>query len=133
MVCAMKTLIWICVGMMAVCWSGLSWLWIELLQFSVEQLGHAERTEDLGRMVEQWPLPDWLAPWVDPAWAAALRAGLQGLLTLAASIAPWLGSALGWLLPLAWIAWALGLLLLGLSGAGLHLLIRRTGRTPAAA
>lgn len=128
----MKTLIWICIGLLAACWSGLSWLWIELLQFSVEQVGQAGRAEELGRAVEQWPLPAWLARWVDPAWDAALRALLQGLLSLVAALAPWLGSALGWLLPLAWIVWGGGMLLLAAIGAGLHLLIRRTSPAPAA-
>ena len=122
----MKTLICMIVGLLALFWCGLSWAWIELLQFSVERLGHAAQTEEIARTIEQWPLPAWLVPWLDPAWDAALRAGLQALLVLGATLAPWLGSALAWLLPLAWIVWGSGLLLLGGIGAAMHLLIRRS-------
>ncbi len=126
----MKTALWIFIALLAAVWSGCAWLSIELLQWLAARLSAGDAGE-LERAIAQWPLPAWLAPWIDPAWAELLRGGLTGLMALISQTAPWLGTAMGWLQPLAWVIWGAGLLVLLLLGALLNLLLNKVTPRPA--
>jgi len=56
---------------------------------------------------------------------------LLGLLASFGDLLPWLGAAVGWLVPLIWIGWALGVVLLLLLGGAGWLLIGRAEPRPA--
>ena len=78
--------------------------------------------------LEQWRIPIWLTEWLPMATITMLKAWLT-------TLAPWVESMLasapallGWLLPLLWIGWAIGLLLLvvlGVAGSVLVTALRR--------
>ena len=128
----MKTALWIIIALLAALWSGGAWLAIELLQWLSTSLSSGDAGE-LERAIAEWPLPAWLAPWIDPSWAGLLRSGLAGLMALLTQTAPWLGAAMGWLLQLAWVIWGFGLLALLLLGGLLNLLLKQATPTPALA
>ena len=75
----------------------------------------------------KWPAPAWFALWLDPV---AIKAAQEGLLTgfeAFRSALPWVGSAIGWLVPLVWISWGIGVaLLLAMAGGALWLASRDT-------
>ncbi len=75
--------------------------------------------------VTQWPVPAWLAPWVDPAWLGLV---MQSVRDAVQWLEPWLPSAdtlAGVVSALAWGVWALGALGMLLVAAGVHWWARR--------
>ena len=72
-------------------------------------------------------IPAWANLWLAPADWATILMFVQSALDNAAAAMPLLGSVLGWLAPLVWIVWALGLVaLFALMIAGI-LLLKRFG------
>jgi hypothetical protein len=68
-------------------------------------------------------IPAWANPWLTPAGWATILMSVQSALDNAAVTIPVLASLLGWLAPLVWIIWALGLAaLFALLVAGILLL-----------
>ena len=122
----MKIFIWMAFGVLAVLWTLGALIVVELVQWGAQALASGAATE-LGRSVGQWPAPAWLALWLDPA---AIKAAQEGLLTgfeAFRSALPWVGSAIGWLVPLVWISWGIGVaLLLTMAGGALWLASRDT-------
>jgi hypothetical protein len=119
----MKTLIWSLFGLLALLWSGLCWAGAALLRWAAGLLsGTGNAPADWGRVLADWPLPQWLALWAD---VAALRSLLELIASMVESLqAVWPGvdSALAWLMPLLWVVWGGGLLMLiGLTGLALWL------------
>ena len=120
----MKILIWAAFGVLAVLWTLGALIVVELVQWGAQVIASGAATE-LGRSAAQWPVPAWLAPWLDPA---TLKAAQEGLLTGFAafrSALPWVGSAVGWLVPLVWILWGIGVALLLAMTGGAHWLASR--------
>ena len=120
----MKILIWAAFGAVAVLWTLGALIVVELVQWSAQFIASGAAVE-LGRSAAQWPAPAWLALWLDPA---AIKAAQEGLLTgfeAFRSFLPWVGSTLGWLVPLVWIAWAIGVALLLAMAGGAHWLTSR--------
>ena len=81
-------------------------------------------------------IPAWLAAWVDPTGWAALQQAVAGTLTTVSASLPMLGTAVGWLVPVVWIVWGLGLAVMLMLAALAHWLIGRlndryNSRTPA--
>ncbi len=122
----MKIFIWMAFGVLAVLWTLGALIVVELVQWGAQFIASGAATE-AGRSAAQWPAPAWLALWLDPA---AIKAAQEGLLTgfeAFRSALPWVGSAIGWLVPLVWISWGIGVaLLLTMAGGALWLASRDT-------
>ncbi|MFN5048664.1 hypothetical protein [Roseateles sp.] len=107
---------------LALLWSG----GLGLLGAMLDWASHALASGDAARMGEAaaaWQMPPWLAPWVDEATLRALQESLKWVLDLGQSGLPWLGTALGWLTPLLWVLWFMGVMaLFFLTLLGLRLL-----------
>ena len=120
----MKVLIWAAFGVLAALWSLGALIVVELVQWSAQVIASGAAVE-LGRSAAPWPAPAWLASWLDPA---AIKATQEGLLTgfeAFRSALPWVGSTLGWLVPLVWISWGIGIALLLAMTGGAHWLASR--------
>jgi len=78
--------------------------------------------------IGQWPMPAWLAPWVDPAWVETMQASVLEWLQWLSAAMPAIGGLMGWISPLVWLLWGLGLVVLLCVGGGLHFLARRFDR-----
>ncbi len=120
----MKVILWAAFGVLAVLWTLGALIVVELVQWGAQAIASGAATE-LGRSAAQWPAPAWLALWLDPA---AIKAAQEGLLTgfeAFRSALPWVGSAVGWLVPLVWISWGIGVaLLLAMAGGATWLTSR---------
>ena len=80
------------------------------------------------RWLEQWQIPVWLADWLPMASVTALKAWLTALGPWVESLLAQAPALLTWLVPLLWIAWGLGLLvlvMLGVAGSVLVVALRR--------
>ncbi len=123
----MKIFIWAAFGVLAVLWTLGALIVVELVQWGTQVIASGAAVE-LGRSAAQWPAPAWLALWLDPA---AIKAAQEALLTgfeAFRSALPWVGSAVGWLVPLVWISWGIGVALLLLMAGGAHWLASRDTR-----
>ena len=120
----MKIMLWAAFGVLAVLWTLGAVIVVELVQWSAQIIASGAAVE-LGRSAAQWPAPAWLALWLDPV---AIKAAQEVLLTgfeAFRSALPWIGSTLGWLVPLVWIAWGIGVALLAAMTGGAHWLASR--------
>lgn len=114
--------IWSLFGFFVLLWSGGLGLLGALLDWASHALASGEAAR-LGEAAAAWQLPPWMAFWVDEPLLRNLQQSLSWLLDLGRSSLPWLGEALGWLTPLLWVLWFLGVAaLLFLTLLGLRLL-----------
>lgn len=125
----MKTAIWIVFGVLAVLWTGGAFVAAELTQWAAGLIASGAAV-DLGKAMAQWPLPAWLAPWVDVTAFQAAQQAVVAALEWLRDAWPGLAWLVGWLVPVIWVLWALGLgMLLLLAGAG-HWLAGRAQPQP---
>ena len=124
----MKIAIWIVCFMLLGIWTGGTLLLTELTGWGARQLASGDAAAT-GAAVAQWPVPAWISLWVDTAWIQAAQGGLTWALTAFDGALPFVGSAVGWIVPLMWVLWGLGALLLLVLAGGAHFLIGR--RRPA--
>ena len=111
----MKPLVWIVTALLALCWTVLVAVSAALLSWGGELIASGGAA-DWGRAAAQWPVPAWISLWVDPALVQALQEALRWSLDAFGGALPAAGALVGWLAPLAWVIWGLGLtLLLGLA------------------
>ena len=123
----MKIVLWAGVAVLGLLWTGLAALGASLVGWGATVLASGGAAE-WARAAAQWPVPGWIALWVDPQAVKAIQeALLWGLQALQHSL-PWVASAVGWLVPLVWVTWGLGVLLLVVLGAVAHLFISRGSR-----
>jgi hypothetical protein len=131
----MKVVLWIVIALLAALWTAGAAATAALTGWAASQVASGAALE-LGTSAAQWPVPAWLALWVDPAMLRATQeALLWGLQNLQQTL-PWAGAALGWLVPLVWLLWGLGLALLLIVAVALHFVAGHAGRllaTPAPA
>lgn len=112
----MKTALWILTALLAAAWTGLAASGVALTDWLAGQA--ATTTPDWRALIASWPIPAWAGLWVDTAALEALRNATITLLTWLESVSPDLSVALGWLEPLIWVAWGVGLACM-LAAAGL--------------
>lgn len=124
----MKVALWLLVVVLAALWTGGAALTAFVAQ-AVGLLIASGGATDLGQAAAQVPVPAWLALWgIDPAWVRGLQETLLWVLQAFVDLLPWIGSALGYLVPLVWVLWAIGLFVLLLLAGTAHVFLGRRGR-----
>lgn len=125
----MKTMVWLAFVILAGLWTGMVALVAQIAEWLLAAMSSGQVT-DLTTTAGQWPVPAWLALWVDPAW-------LQGLQVAAMELVQWIGQLLpaatglmGWITPVLWIGWALVMLILIVLAVIGHWLVGRMGSSP---
>lgn len=125
----MKALIWGVFGLLALCWTGLAAASVEITEWLLGMAGSGQVT-DVATAAGQWPVPAWLALWIDPAWVTTMQGAWLGLVQWLGQVLPSSGGLMGWVTPLVWTAWALGMVCLLVPAVALHWLAGKL-RTPA--
>lgn len=120
----MKIAIWLLFGALALAWTAGAWLTAAVAQWSAQALASGT-AEAAGRAVAAWPVPPWMALWVDPQWVKALQDMVAWTLDTGQGLLPWLGTAMGWLVPLVWVGWGFGLAVLLVLAALAHWSVSR--------
>lgn len=115
---------WALFGVLALLWTGGAFITAELVQWGAQALGSGAAAE-AGRELAQLPVPPWAAIWLDPAWVQSLQAMVLWGLDAFRDALPLLGSAAGWLVPVVWVLWFLGLVALLVAAGAAHVLLRR--------
>jgi hypothetical protein len=120
----MKIAVWVLFGLLAMCWTGGAWLAATLAQWAAGLLASGAAADLMGAAA-QWPVPEWLTLWFDPALVRAVQAMLVQALEWTRESMPAAGSAVGWLVPVVWVLWGLGMALMLALAGGAHLLAGR--------
>ncbi len=120
----MIALAWSVFAFLAVLWTAGTWIVTQFVAWGAQVLGTG-RLPQVGYEPADWPLPEWLRIWMDPAWIAALQTVARDTLEAVAPMLPLAGSALGWVIPLVWFVWGLGFLGLLACAVLAHVLVRR--------
>lgn len=114
----MKWIIWTVGALLAALWTGTLAVVALLVGWTSKVLQGSGGS--IPSTLPTLELPAWLALWIDlPAWQAAQEQALQML----ASIQQWLpalGTATGWLEPVVWTIWGLGMVLLLVAAGASH-------------
>ena len=120
----MKTIVWGVFAFLTLCWTALVALSVQLAEWLLGAAGSGQATA-AATSVGQWPVPAWAALWVDPAWVEALQAMWIDRVQWLGQVAPSSDGLMGWITPLLWTGWGLGLLCLLVPAVGLHWLVGR--------
>ena len=130
----MKLALWLGCGLLALLWTGGAALTAALTQWAAKVLASGG-TVDWAQVAARWPVPDWIALWVDPQAVRRAQQMLLWVLGLVGSLSaglPMAGQVVGWLVPLVWVFWGLGMLVLLALALGVHVWLGRgaaRGRT----
>ena len=107
----MKTVVWLLFVVLSLLWTGLAFIAVQLTDWLATSVGSGQLA-DVAAAPGQWPVPAALALWLDQALVESLQASwLVGMQWFGQAL-PWAGGLIGWISPLLWIAWSLGMLLL---------------------
>lgn len=104
----MRVLLWAVTAVTALFWTVGAWVATQVLGWAADLTSSGNAADPAG-IVAGWSLPAWVAGWIDPGVLGAAFGALVWSLEQARDVGPWLGTALGWLVPLTWIVWGLGL------------------------
>jgi hypothetical protein len=119
----MKILIWAVAGVLALLATAIVAMLAGVLNWLLDM---APGTLDSLSRIAQWPVPSWLAAWVDPALVERLLGGVAAAFQTLRTEAPWLASLLGWVVPSLWVLWGLAMLFLaGVAGIA-HALVSKS-------
>ena len=118
----MKIIIWSFFILTLALWTGMTLLTVQLVDWIAQSFGSTLPT-DLGAVLSTIPVPPWLAIWIDTTWIQAIQSSLVGLIEGITQTVPYLASAIGWLSPLIWAIWGLGVLVLLILAVAGHWLI----------
>lgn len=120
----MKIALWIIIGLIALPWTVGAWIAAAVAGWLASRVAAGDIAV-AGADIAPWPQPEWLPSWMDPAAITLFQQWVIDSLRTLDAMLPFFGSLLGWIAPLIWFGWALGLLMLVVFGALLHWLIVR--------
>ena len=114
----MKILIWVVFGVLMAVWTGFTAMSAGLVGWLLSAVADGQ-ISGAAQAAGQWPIPAWLAVWVDPGMVENMQATW---LSVVQTLDQWLPSAsalTGWVVPLLWVVWGLiSLCMLAAAGAG---------------
>lgn len=126
----MRAIVWGVFALLAAGWTGLVAISVQITEWLLGMAASGQ-VGDVATAAGQWPVPAWLALWVDPAWVQALQAAWLGTAQWLGQVLPSGDGLMGWIAPLLWTGWALGLLCLLVPAVALHWLVGRFGTSSA--
>lgn len=121
---AVQVVIWAFCLLLVVFWTGGAVLLTQLTLWGARQLASGDAVA-LGESVVRWPVPEWLSVWIDAAWIQTAQDALAWVFQALQGALPMLGSAVGWIAPLIWVLWGLGVVLAVVLAGGVHMLLVR--------
>lgn len=116
--------VWITFGVLFGLWTMGMWVAAALAKWTASALAAGSQPQPLLIQEQLGAMPDWVT-----VVAPQLLQMLQDSVTWAGSalqaMLPWAGAAVSWLVPLIWIVWLVGTLVLVFVAVVAHFLIRR--------
>lgn len=124
----MKIALWIVFALLCALWTGAVLVSVELTGWLATTIASGQANDLLGA-VGQWPVPAWVALWVDPVWLQELQAAWVGAIGWLGQSGPAFGSIVGWLIPMIWVVWSVVVLLLLLAAVAGHFMLGKLSKT----
>lgn len=124
----MRWLIWVVFALVMLLWTAAVFVGTQVLGWAAGLLSSGQEAAAVTQAVQNFPWPAWLAVWVDPVWLQHLAAVLTQSWAWLTAVLPAFATVVGWLVPLAWVAWAVVALGLLAVAVGLHVVSGRIGR-----
>jgi len=120
----MKIAVWGIFSIVTLLWTIGTFIAVKLTQWGTNLLANGN-IDPLSRGVAEWPLPQGLPLWLDPATIQLLQQ--YALLSLDAlrDAMPYMSVLMGWLVPMIWAVWGFGLVCLVALAVGAHWLTAR--------
>lgn len=124
----MRTIVWSLFAIVALLWTGAAWLSHHVVELSVawSQAGDAPSAAE---MLAHWQIPPWVTQVVGVQQLHHLFDMLASGLQLLQDLSPFFADMLGWLIPVIWFTWFVGMVLLLVPTLVLHAVLRPS-RTP---
>jgi hypothetical protein len=122
---------WFVVFSLLALWSLAAWAFHAIAAWTVSNAGVLAGASGVTECLR---LPEWLAPWVPPEFAAALASMVSALTPAIEAVLGWAPALAGGLSVAVWVVWAIGgalLIVLGVVLSGLIAVLRRCSTTPA--
>jgi len=120
----MVALTWGVFAVLALLWTGGAAMAAALAGWTAQAIADGTAA-GAAREVASIPVPQWMALWMDTAFIEAVQSALLWAVESGRHALPFVGTAAGWLVPMVWIAWAIGLVVLLAVALTAHLLVRR--------
>lgn len=115
---------WAVFAVLAMLWTGGAAMAAALAGWTAQAIADGTAA-GAAREIAAIPVPPWMALWMDTAFIEALQSALVWAVEAGRHALPFMGTAAGWLVPMVWIAWGLGLALLLAAALTAHFLVRR--------
>ena len=114
----MKILIWVVFGVLMALWTGFAAMSAGLVGWLLSTVADGQ-ISGAAQAVGQWPIPAWLAVWVDPGMVENIQATWLNVVQTLGQWVPSASALTGWVVPLLWVVWGLiSLCMLAAAGAG---------------
>lgn len=126
----MRILVWIVFTVLAAMWTGATVIAVKLSEWVAATVASGQISDAIAA-AGQWPVPAWLAPWIDTGVVAAIQQSVLAVVQWLTPMLPSAAGALGWVPPLLWTLWGLGAVALLVIAIGLHWLTGRGTRNRA--
>ncbi len=117
---------WFAVFSLLALWSLAAWAFHSVAAWTVANAGVLAGGSGA---IEAMRMPDWLAPWVPPEFAAALTSIVLAATPAIETVLGWAPALAGGLSVAVWVVWAIGsiiLIVLGVVLSGLVAVLRRS-------
>lgn len=124
----MVTAIWTILVVVMLTWTAGVWVATELAQWTAQGLASGAVAQMTEAQAAMSVVPTWVQAWVGPELVQALFGTVTWSAGALESALPWMGAAVGWLVPLLWVGWLLGALLMIAAAIAGHLLVRTLRR-----
>lgn len=121
----MKLLVWSVFALFALLWTVLAWIVARLAGAAAVAVREQGGMPASAETPWNWQLPPELLPWIDPAVLLYLQQMMSWSLEGLRDALPFFGVLLGWIVPLTWIGWAMGMVLMLAAAAFAHWLAAR--------
>lgn len=120
----MKALIWFAFLLLAGLWTGLVALAVQISEWLLASVSGGQ-ANDLAAAAGQFPVPAWLGLWADTAWLKDMQTAAADLVQWLVQVLPSADGLMGWITPLLWVGWGLGVLVMLVCTVAAHWLLGR--------
>lgn len=120
----MKIAVWVVFSVVTLLWTIGTFIAVKLTQWGTGLLANGN-IDPLSRGVAEWPLPQGMPLWLDPAMIQTLQQFALLSLDALRDAMPYMSMLMGWLVPMIWAVWAFGLLCLVALAVAAHWLTAR--------
>ena len=122
---------WFVVFSLLALWSLTAWAFHAVTAWTVS---NADVLAGGSGAIQAVRVPDWLAPWVPPEFAAALASAVSAFTPAIEAVLAWAPTLAGGLAVAVWVVWAIGsalLIVVGVVLSGMIAVFRRKSTAPA--